>query len=53
MQMFTKQFQKHLMYYSFLKAKLSTKITEISIGKEKKIVVKKKKLCFWLAIISY
>ena len=53
MQMFTKQFQKHLMYYSFLKTKLSTKITEISIGNEKKIVVNKKKLCFWLAIISY
>ena len=41
MQMFTKQFQKHLMYYSFLKAKLSATITEISIGNEKKIINKK------------
>ena len=39
--MFTKQFQKHLMYYSFLKAKLLTTITEISIGNEKKIINKK------------
>ena len=29
------------MYYSFLKAKLSTTITEISIGNEKKIINKK------------